>query len=211
MTNNIPYKSETSKHRDSLINFCKGYGADIGYGGDPIKPSAITIDYPEGSMAYCGDYPLQLGGDARNLYWFKDNSLDYVYSSHCLEDFPETREIINEWIRVLKKGGNLVLLLPDQKKYEEYCKRNGEEPNPAHKIKDFSLRYIRNIVSDMEYAKIIFENDIEDDSDYSFKIVIQKTRENETKEKILERKLEKIINHPWVKLGFFIKKLIKKP
>jgi hypothetical protein len=53
--------SETSKCRGRLKKFCVGYGVDIGYGGDPIPPSAITIDllhpYPT-----VGDAPLNLGG-----------------------------------------------------------------------------------------------------------------------------------------------------
>lgn len=81
--------SETSKCRERLKKFCIGYGLDIGYGGDPIIPGAITVDL---AIPYTkvGDAPLNLGGDARNLYWFADNSLDYVYSSHLLEDFDAT-------------------------------------------------------------------------------------------------------------------------
>ena len=38
--------SETSRCRERLRHFCCGYGIDVGYGGDTIIPSAITVDLP---------------------------------------------------------------------------------------------------------------------------------------------------------------------
>lgn len=171
-----PYKSETSNYRNYLIDFCSGYGVDVGFGGDPIIPSAITIDNPEGCMAYCGDHPLNLGGDARKLSWFSDDSLDYVYSSHCLEDFENTKEILVEWLRVLKPGGKIVLLLPDQRRYEEICQKNGIEPNVAHKIKEFGIQYVENIVYEIKNAKVIYKKDFLEG--YNFIVVIEKTGKN---------------------------------
>jgi predicted SAM-dependent methyltransferase len=166
------YKSETSKYRNNLQKFCKGCGLDIGFGGDPISPAAITLDLSRGRMAYCGDSPMNLDGDASNLFWFSDNVLDYVYSSHCLEDFENTKDMIIEWTRVLKIGGNLVLLLPDQKRYENHCKMIGAKPNPAHKIKNFGLLYLKNILSDINYLKVLYERDFK--NNYNFLIVIKK-------------------------------------
>ena len=56
--------SETSRCRERLKKFCVGYGIDVGYGGDPILPSAITVDLPH-PYTKVGDAPLNLGGDAR--------------------------------------------------------------------------------------------------------------------------------------------------
>ena len=45
---------------------------------------------------------------------FNDNSFNLVYSSHILEHFPrnETEELIREWVRVIKEGGELRLSVP---------------------------------------------------------------------------------------------------
>lgn len=166
--------SETSKYRNKLAQFCQGYGVDLGYGGDPIKPSSITVDLPT-PYTEVGKQPLNLGGDARNLSWFTDNSLGYVYSSHLLEDFEDTGEVLQEWARVIKKGGRLVLLLPDQKRYEAHCAEAGTEPNQAHKIKDFSLAYVKKYLATMSYLKIIYEKD--DLEGYCFLVVAEKTEE----------------------------------
>jgi SAM-dependent methyltransferase len=54
--------------------------------------------------------------DVRSLP-FKTEEFDLVFSSHVLEHFgrKEWREILKEWIRVLKKTGVLILILPNIK------------------------------------------------------------------------------------------------
>jgi len=46
---------------------------------------------------------------------FKDNSVDLIYASHVLEyfDINEAKEVIREWRRVLKPGGELRVAVPD--------------------------------------------------------------------------------------------------
>ncbi len=46
---------------------------------------------------------------------YKDNSVDLIYASHVLEYFDreEALDVIKEWRRVLKKGGELRIAVPD--------------------------------------------------------------------------------------------------
>jgi len=169
--------SETSLCRERLKQYCEGNGLDLGYGGDPIVPSVITIDLPRHyfTPSWLGTpAPQNLKGDARDLYWFTDCSMDYVYSSHLFEDFElkEMKPVLLEWLRVLKPGGYLVLYLPDQQQYKRDCEKRGEIPNPNHKLEGFSLRFFKALLVDLDYIEIIHE-----DSHcevYSFEIVIQK-------------------------------------
>jgi len=55
--------------------------------------------------------------DCLQLPWFQDKSLDFVFSSHCLEHFSNPEEIIKEIGRLLKPGGYLVIILPDMRYY----------------------------------------------------------------------------------------------
>ncbi|WP_363268389.1 methyltransferase domain-containing protein [Okeania sp. SIO2B3] len=50
-----------------------------------------------------------------NLAPLKDNSVDLIYGSHCLEHFSHrmVSQVLNEWFRVLKEGGILRLSVPD--------------------------------------------------------------------------------------------------
>lgn len=57
-------------------------------------------------------------GDAGDLGQFEDDSIDAIYSSHVLEHFHHSiyNEMVftlAEWHRVLKKGGELLISVPD--------------------------------------------------------------------------------------------------
>ena len=167
------YASETSKHRDKIAPFCTGYGLDIGFGGDPVVPTAIRLDLPR-PYAETGDYGVQLGGDCTYLSWFRDECVDYVYSSHVLEDFPEDRTvpIMLEWARPLQIGGRLILLLPDQQAYLAHCHKTGQPVNEHHSIEHFSCEYILQCAE--RTGCLEPEHTFERVDEYSFLVVLQK-------------------------------------
>jgi predicted SAM-dependent methyltransferase len=148
-----------------------GYGLDIGFGGDPITKTAIRVDMPE-PYTFVGAYPVQLGGDAAKLVWFKDNALDYVYSSHLLEDFEDVEPILREWLRVIRPGGRLIIFCPNEQVYREHCRKTGQGYNPHHKNDDFSLVKVKSIILAIGQTKILHENPLVDI--YSWEIVAEK-------------------------------------
>ena len=161
--------SETALCRDRLSRFCKGVGVDLGFGGDPIVPTAITIDMNPG-------FNPNICGDARFLRrWFSPGALDYVYSSHLLEDFiPEqTEEILADWVDATGPGGFLVLYLPNETVYRRVCMEKGLEYNLNHKCPDMSLDYIKGIIAglDERLVEIVYEK--AHCEDYSFEIVLK--------------------------------------
>jgi SAM-dependent methyltransferase len=175
------WRSETSKCRKRLAPYCQGYGIDIGAGGDPIVPTAIIVDLPS-PYTMVGKSFVQLGGDARDLRWFQDNALDYVYSSHVLEDFENPGAVLTEWLRVIKPGGRLVVYCPDQQRYLSYCRKHRRQPNPHHHHADFSLSFVLNCLpSDRKY-EIEHQNAAVDD--YSWELVLKVT---DTASKFLTR------------------------
>ena len=84
--------------RDAL-KFCQGQGIDVGAGLWPL-PGAVPVDVWRGP------------GVGRNVADFEDGSLDYVFSSHCLEHIENWRKALSEWIKKLKPGGVIFLYLP---------------------------------------------------------------------------------------------------
>lgn len=163
--------SETALCRKRLVNFCVGNGVDLGYGGDPIVPTAITIDIAK-PYSHVGKHPQNLIGDARNLYWFKDCVLDYVYSSHLLEDFANTEEVLREWLRVIKYDGYMILYCPVEQKYREHCHKTGQPYNQSHKIENFDLYYVKGIFAKIKDVRFVYEMPLIDN--YSFELVVQK-------------------------------------
>lgn len=170
--------SETSLARSFVARWCQGNGVDCGAGGDAIRPEAIAIDrhlWEPGSADF-GKSPIHLRGDAFNLHWFRDGVLDYVYSSHAIEDADDTCAVLREWLRVLKRGGYLVICAPDQQAYLKFSTEIDDTPNGAHKHANFGLHYLLDCcakigitpadIAHHEYHVIY--------SPYSFELVIRK-------------------------------------
>ncbi len=167
--------SETSLCRERLLKYCVGAGLDLGFGGDPISPTSITLDL-ETPTTIVGGSPQHLRGDARSLFWFNGAVLNYVYSSHLLEDFTrlELPPILKEWLRVIKPKGFLVLNCPNQILYLKHCLKNRATPNNAHKITEFGLTYLTGILQAHFQDQYFIEEAIEPVGDYSFYLVLRK-------------------------------------
>lgn len=83
---------------------------DIGYKGArsdavPVLRNAIGVDL---------DYPGYNG----NRLPFADESVDAVYSSHCLEHIANYAGAYLDWFRVLRVGGYIVVVVPHMFLYE---------------------------------------------------------------------------------------------
>lgn len=80
---------------------------NLGCGGR-THPAFINVDARPGRQ-------IHVLGAIDKLPRFKDESVDLLYASHCLEHFSHRRieEILQEWRRVLKVGGVLRLGVPD--------------------------------------------------------------------------------------------------
>jgi len=114
-----------------LIRLAKGAGIDVGCGLSKIHAGAIGINQAVSSKDY--RYPLgaQFEGRADQLPWFRDDSLDYVFSSHCLEHTREPLATLREWTRVLRPEGQIILLLPHK---DVYPRVGTPGANPDHKV-----------------------------------------------------------------------------
>lgn len=171
------FNSETSKHRDVTVPFCKGNGVDIGSGGDPVVPWAIQIELPDDKFKWYNSGRAIDGAIYRrdgHMLPFKDETLDFVYSSHLLEDFFDWWPVLSEWVRVLKPLGMLVILVPDKQRWNDAIKR-GQPPNCQHRhesyvgeLSSFASRLGLTVVKD-EIAK-------PDTLDYTIVFVAQKQK-----------------------------------
>lgn len=175
---------ETSKAHSRRVKegffekFCKGEGLDIGFGSDLITKNAKGYDFEHGNAQY--------------LKGVKDNSFDFVYSSHTIEHLPDPAEGIKNWFRVVKPRGYLVLYLPHRDLYEKK-KTLPSRFNPDHR--NFFLidrddvpdtigivPMINRILKDFEivYAKecneehTITDPEIHSDGEFSIEVVIRK-------------------------------------
>lgn len=100
---------ETSKTRrvwgELERSVLRGSGIDIGCGPDPVFPDVRRFDRED--------------GDANEIRRFVDQQFDFVYASHCLEHMVDPRKAILEWWALVKPGGVLFLIVPDEDLYEQ--------------------------------------------------------------------------------------------
>ena len=82
-----------------------GCGIDIGCGPDPVTPGARRFDLEH--------------GDANVVSQFVKEQFDFVYSSHCLEHMYDPRMTILDWWKLVKPGGYLFVVVPDEDLYEQ--------------------------------------------------------------------------------------------
>lgn len=161
--------SETKYIRETVLPYCVGKGLDLGCGGDKITPDCFGFDLPK-PYTKVGDDIIEMWGDARCLP-FNDDVLDYVYSSHLLEDFLNTKDVLCEWLRVVKPNGFLIIYCPDEQVYRNYCKETGQDYNLAHCVSDMSLPYMLDIISDMS-VEVVYRDLLV--NFYSFLLVLRK-------------------------------------
>lgn len=128
--------SETGRYRHLTAPYCTGCGVDIASQGATVVPWAISFDLPHKEfMKYSNGNPpkgpIHLRGFADKLP-FDDKSLDFLYSSHFIEDVLDWLPLIKEWDRVVRVGGNIVILLPDKELWNKAI-ANGQPPNCEHR------------------------------------------------------------------------------
>lgn len=91
-----------------------GYGIDIGCGTDSLE--LYKSFFPE--IKSVRGWDLE-DGDAQYMQSVKDNTFDFVHSSHCLEHVADPFVTMENWIRICRPNGHLVIVVPDEDLYEQ--------------------------------------------------------------------------------------------
>jgi len=105
----------------ALVPFCSGRGIDVGCGHRKVTPECIGVDImAKGEIGRYGVVAnqicaadVQASGD--DLPMFADGELDYVVSRHNLEHYVDPVKTLREWLRVLRPGGTLAIIVPDER------------------------------------------------------------------------------------------------
>lgn len=82
-----------------------GDGIDIGCGADPITDKARRFDIED--------------GDANEITKFVHEQFDFVFSCHSLEHMHDPARALKEWWQLVKPGGHLIVVIPDEDLYEQ--------------------------------------------------------------------------------------------
>jgi SAM-dependent methyltransferase len=100
---------EASKTRavwdDGVRALLRGEGLDVGCGDDPVLPHVDRFDKAD--------------GDANRLSAHVRKRYDFIFASHVLEHLHDPLAALRDWLTLLKPGGHLIVLVPDEDLYEQ--------------------------------------------------------------------------------------------
>lgn len=172
--------SETAKYRHLTAPYCTGCGIDIASQGVNVVPWALGFDLPHAEfMKYSNGNPpkgpIHLRGHADKLP-FDSDIFDFVYSSHLLEDYrKENRwEIVREWARVCRPGGNIIILVPEVTRWNHAIYNLGQPPNCSHSAPEPSLGDMTEIANKLGLTVVREELTDCYPNDYSILAVLKK-------------------------------------
>lgn len=141
-------------HPEAVVmsSICQGKGVDVGCGFRKTHPDAIGVDWVgKGELGKAGnakgkvsEADIKAKGD--NLKMFKNNSLDYVVARHNLEHYHKPERTLREWLRVLKRGGYLGIVVP-----------NSVNPHTAEKTHyyNFTLENLNEMLIKTQQIRIL--------------------------------------------------------
>ena len=109
-------KSIVRRRLDSRFSnqYFVGEGIDIGGKPDPL--ALYSEFFPLMESVRTWDWE---DGDAQDMSSVPDEAYTFVHSSHCLEHLVNPKIGLQNWFRILKPGGHLIVTVPDEDLYEQ--------------------------------------------------------------------------------------------
>ena len=183
---------ETDPRPEFLLmeKYIRGLGIDFGCGCNRLSPTVLSVDRhkePGVDMVWNivhdgGRYPLL----------FSDNTFDFVFTSHVLEDFEldEVQFAFDELLRIIKPNGYLITIGPDMQnnRYPKWdAVFTAESPevisgerkvgelvgNPSHRF-DWGLDFCHKLKNESKYEMDVVCEDTIPHNTMSIDFVVRK-------------------------------------
>lgn len=149
--------------------YIKGLGIDVGCGTNRVHPHIMSLDaQPDKRYA-----DACIVWNCKDLEVFQEQTFDFIFSSHCLEDFEDIPKVFRRWFSRLKVGGVMILLLPDME--------NGRYPrvedggNPSHRVNVGPDYFRYKVLASSGLPHKVLQIDTVSHSTATFDVVIQRT------------------------------------
>ena len=156
-------KTEKKRNSQFFSMYLSGKVIDIGAGADLVMPTAERFDLEDGDANHISEYR-------------KIETYDCVHSSHCLEHMHNPASALIEWWSLVKPGGYMIVVVPDEDLYEQgywpsifnidhkstFCLERKDSWSPVS-------YNINELMSNLPYAEIISIERHDDYYNYSLK------------------------------------------
>lgn len=123
----FPFHDSARINREVIINYLNrfisgGMFLEVGPGDAPLLNAIDIASYQKYFIDLPGSFPKNRMPEIRYIeqdagidrWALRDESIDVLVSSQCLEHIPDTDHFISEAQRVLKRGGLFLLSVPNQ-------------------------------------------------------------------------------------------------
>ncbi len=98
-----------------------GVGLDIGCGqGSHFGCIGLDKYYGKSHPQYGGEYLPHVTSLAENITCFNEGTFNFIVAAHILEHVTNPIITFRQWLKLLKKDGLIILLMPD-KNFEKPC------------------------------------------------------------------------------------------
>lgn len=92
-----------------------GHGIDVGAGPPGMPGRDWWARFPD---MFCRPWDRD-DGDATDLASVRSRTLDWLFSSHCLEHLAKPEEALYNWTQCVKIGGKMLISVPHRDLYED--------------------------------------------------------------------------------------------
>ncbi len=171
-----PQGDEAAKIKYLAVPYTRGIVLDMGCGPKKGFPHWLGVDSCKDTVLFRipikPDVVCDVSDPAAIANSFQLESVDAVFSSHCLEHIEDYKAALRAWWSLIKPGGHLVLYLP----HADFYPRIGTEgSNPDHKH-DFEPITIWFAMLDIAPSfDLLINEERNQDFEYSFYQVYKKT------------------------------------
>jgi ADP-heptose:LPS heptosyltransferase len=176
---------EAAKIAPIIVPYLQGKALDIGSGPGSVWPTVTGID----TGTDRGRPITNILGDGTNLSGFTDGSYDSVFSSFLLHQIERSKVpvVLEEWSRVLKVGGYLVLYLPNS----FLVPMEGEEFADPFQKWQVNRGDIETLLQDTSCGwELVESEERSEDDEYGLLVVARKLADKEWRENLWQRNPE---------------------
>jgi SAM-dependent methyltransferase len=175
----------------AVEKYCRGLGLDWGPGTNKFAETVLCTDwYPHKGVNLVWNIAPE--GGEKTPFPFSDESFDFVFASHIIEDFPpvDLQFVFDEMLRLIKPNGYFVIIIPDMenKRYPDWDEVFTEEDeevksgkrivghlkgNPSHRT-TAGLSMCYNLIAGSKFLLNVVQKDTIPHSSMSLDFVIKK-------------------------------------
>ena len=132
-------------------------GLDVGCGDRRADPGLVGVDHHNGDWQDNDGNPRHaisdVQADARKLP-YEDGSVDFLVNTHVLEHFADPTEALTEWLRVLRVGGRLAIVVPDWRRTFS-CEGTDQKSSEEGHKKDYTLDELCRVLLAMPNIELL--------------------------------------------------------